>query len=494
MNACMASPIQLIPQERSYPTSLESQIIKYHDTFWEGTSPSFIQAYLPQLPKHLISPTLRTLRARVLNELYRPLLHNFSFKKILLSLLKEIGYLEKARELLLDIQTPEIDELLLELQWLEGEQKKACEKITNLMRVFPSISVKEQNIYCLYLNGEYERAKIANELLSELDSKTSSVMQAFFEPSSQPKLDTFITSSPFLLTLWCALGKDIPTEKLNTLAPSSLALIVRSASAPIKARLLAAETALQEGIISSDTFTSLLNQAPSEYFFSEVARELRPLNPEKMALLFKKAADEKRLGLIGYIYKQPLSQIELSPTTLILAPHMIRTFLEAGEKDLAQKWGDYFIREAPKEAISLLPLLYLAFPQCTGDGHFTTAWHAYMRETLPGKAPAYPSMIKDILEVLEENPSSVLPAEPMTHSRQQDHNPFDQHNLALLKSASENQRKGETLLLILIAIGENHLSDLSINKFIPLLRALNQVGYTAEARSLALEFALAKGI
>ena len=61
-----------------------------------------------------------------------------------------------------------------------------------------------------------------------------------------------------------------------------------------------------------------------------------------------------------------------------------------------------------------------------------------------------------------------------------------------MDAAAESQRKGEVLLLVLSLMGETPLADCSVDRLVPILRALDKAGYGQEARALALEFLLEK--
>lgn len=489
-----AQPIQLTPQkERSAESTVQLPSQETHG-FWEGTPPSIIETYFSKLPVRLTSPVLRILRSEIIKEKYTPLLNNPLYEKALLSLLIEIGQLDQAKDFLLETSLSEKEKTILDLQFLEGEPKKACEKVTNLIRTSSSSDWKMQNIYCLYLNGEGERGKIAAELLNESNPVAASLLNTLFDSSSQPSFEISIAKSPFLLTVWCAAGQEIPEEALKNIPPSSLALIALSEKIPSKTRLLAAEKALQEGAFKGEAMLSLLKDAPSEGLLENFAHELKSPTNENLLSLFKKAEQEQKLGLVARVFKSFLSRINPSQETLMLAPYMIRTFLEAEEKDFAQKWSSFFMRESPDEAVAVLPLLHLAFPSIKWSDAQLQAWQAYQIRTHPEKAAQNSYTIRRILEVLGERAGSAMKGEPTAPSWRQEKALFDEQTLALLDSAAESKRKGEVLLLILTMIGETPLKDLAPDKFIRLLGSLYKGGYASEARSLALEFLQAQGI
>jgi len=489
-----AQPIQLIPhKEGSLVPPQELPLQEKVTGFWEGTPPTLIETYLPQVPLRLTSPLLRFMRIELLKQKYTPLLQNSLYEKTLFSLLMETGQIEQAAEFLAEANLPEKDGLSLDLQWLSGEHKKACEKIGNLIRSSPNPEWKKQNVYCLYLNGEGERGKIASELLSETSS-VSPLLDALFDPSSHPPFEEAITHSPFLLTVWCAVGQEIPENAFKKLAPSSLALIAKSEKMPFKTRLEAAQLAFQLGSLKREAVLALLKDAPQEGLLGKFLSALASPKTETLAPLFEKAEKAKKLGLVADVFKPLLTKIDPSPETLSLAPSMIRAFLETGEKDLAQKWGSFFMRESPDEAIATLPLLHLAFPESKWGEPQLQAWQAYQSRVYPELAAQHSYLLRHVLEALGEPTGPAMKGEPEAPSWRQGKALFDEKALALLDSAATSKRKGEVLILVLTMIGETQLVDLSPEKFTRLLGALHKTGYTTEARSLALEFLLAKGI
>lgn len=489
-----AQPIQLLPHKKGHIETHPSLPSQNATGFWEGTPPSLIETYFSKIPLRLDSRTLRALRNEILKEKYAPLLQNPAHEKTLLSLFMETGQLEEAKELLAETQLPEKDSLLLNIQWLEGTPKKACEKISNLIRQSSNTEWKMQNIYCLFLNGETERGKVAVELLSESNPDIYPLINTLFDPSFPPSFEPSIGKSPFLLTVWCATGQEIPDKAMKSMSPAFLSLIARSEKAAFKARILAAEHALKEGSLKGETLLTLLKDSPKTDVLEFFSDALKNPKTEFLLPLFEKAQHEQRLGVIGAVFSPLLSKINPSTETVKLAPYMIRAFLGGGEKDFAQKWGTFFMREAPDEAISILPLLHLAFPQTKCSESHLQAWQAYQSRTHPGHATENSSILRHILEALGEPSGAPLKGEVEAPSWRQEKTLFDEKTLALLDSAAASNRKGEVLLLVLTTIGDTPLKDLSSGKVTRLLAVLKKAGFTQEARALALEFLLAKGV
>lgn len=499
-NGCaLAQPIQLIPRnggenvEQSQADTSPS-VTQPLPEFWEGTPPSVIETYFPKLPLKLTSPTLRKLRTQLIKEKYPDLVQKTSYDNAIFSLLQEEGEWEQAKEFLIEIAPPEKEARLLDLQWLTGDSRKACEKITNLMRTSSNAEWKKQNIYCLYLNGEEERAKIALEVLSESSPATTQLFNTLFDSSLKPPFDDLIATSPFLLTVWLESQQEIPEGALNKLSSSYLVLIARSEKAPFPTRLLAAEKALTQGTFKAVDFLTLLNEAPETGLWGQLVQELKSPKTPNLLPLFERAEQEGKLELIGQVFSSSLSSLEPSLETLPLAPFMIRAFLGGEEKELAKKWGAFFMREAPDEAIPTVPLLHLAFPETKWGESQIQAWQAYESRVHPKDAAQRSYGLRRILQALVEPSGEPMEGEPSSPSWRQEKALFDEKEASLLDSAASSKRKGEVILLVLGMIGETPLHDLPLDKLVFILKALYTAGYREESRLLALEALEAKGL
>lgn len=492
-NTAKAQPIQLIPKKEVQLSVLPLPPSPHETTgIWEGTPLSIIEAYFPQIPVHLTSAALRALRSKVLNETYAPLPQSASYEKTRLSLLIETGHFEKAREILLETPLPNKESFLLDLQWLTNQKKKACEKIANLMRTAPILEWKTQNIYCLYVSGEEERGKIALELLSESDLKSAALLSALFDPALHPPFYPMIGKSPFLLTVWGETSQDIPEEALKLLSPASLALVAMLESFPFKTRLSAAEKAAAEGLFKPESFVALTQEAPPETLLGKFVSAFKAPTSEALLPLFEAAVHEKNLRFIAEVFQSDLLRIEPSLETLPLAPYLIRAFLSADQKNLAKKWSVFYMREAPDEAIALLPLLHLAFPQIPWGGPQIQAWQAYQMRLNPSTAPENSYSLRRLLNALQIPFGPEINGEPPLPSWRQEKTLFGGDSLDLLEAAVKSHREGEGLLLVLTLIGDTPLQDFSLDKLAHLLEALIHLGYPSKARALALDFLLAK--
>jgi hypothetical protein len=248
-SCALALPIQLLPnKEGGGGPSCDFSAALQANGFWEGTSAALIEEYFPKLPLRLTSSTLRAFRDEILKEKVEALLTNSSYQEKFFDLLVESGDLIGAENFLVNSTLPDTENHFLNLFYWEGKSEKACEKVANVMRTSPGLDIRAQNVYCLYINGEKERAKIALELLKETGKPVTPLLEALFDPSLDLSFEKEVGNSPFLLTLWCVLQKKIPEKTLKTLSPAALVLIANGKNMPQETRQLAAQLAAEYGL------------------------------------------------------------------------------------------------------------------------------------------------------------------------------------------------------------------------------------------------------
>src|SRR5689334_15776687 len=101
------------------------------------------------------------------------------------------------------------------------------------------------------------------------------------------------------------------------------------------------------------------------------------------------------------------------------------------------------MRESPDEAIAILPLLHLAFPENKWGEAQLQAWQAYQSRVHPERAAQRSYLLRNVLEALGEAPGPAMKGEPEAPSWRQRKALFDEKSLALLDSAAASKRKGE---------------------------------------------------
>lgn len=319
-----ALPVQLLPNKEgrgapSYDFPIKSQA----DGFWDGTSSTVIEKYFPKIPLRLTSPTLRALRDEVIKEKFEPLLTNSSYQEKVFELLAESGDLISAENFLINSTFSHKDNNFLNLFYWAGKSEKACEKVANLMRMSPNFEIRAQNVYCLYFNGEKERAKIAFELLNDSNTGVPPLLNTLFDSSLTPTFEDAMGSSPFLLTLWCSIQKEIPEKNLRALSPAALVLIANAEKMPQETRLLAAQLALEYGLTTRPDVQLPKRRELQNSALVQELLEGRDERADKDLEFLEYAAKNKRKGevlllTLGLVGETPLKDIPPARLTSLL--------------------------------------------------------------------------------------------------------------------------------------------------------------------------------
>lgn len=344
-SCALALPIQLLPnKEGGGAPSCDFSIAPQPNGFWEGTPAAVIEEYFPKLPLRLTSPTLRALRDEVLKEKAPALLTNSSYQEKLFDLFAKSGDLIGAENFLVNSTLADKETHFLNLFYWEGKSEKACEKVANVIRSSPSLNIRAQNVYCLYVTGEKERAKIALELLKETGKPVTPLLEALFDPSLTLSFEEEIGESPFLLTLWCALQKEIPEKVLRPLSPAALILIANAKNMPQETRKLAAQMALEYGLKTHLDVPAPKRQEPQNPALVQKLLEGRGECAEKDSELLECAAKKKRKGevlllTLVILGETPLKDIPSGKLTSILKA-LIKVGYDQQAKALA---GEYLV-------------------------------------------------------------------------------------------------------------------------------------------------------
>lgn len=491
-NEIKAQPIQLIPKaDLTHETPFSKQDERTIPSFWEGTPPTTYETYIDKLPLRLSSFILQKMRAKVLSEKFTPA---SDVQDKLFSLSLNIGDFDNAEKLLSNERLEGYDELWVRLQWTRGDPKAACHKIGNLLRANAQNIWKVQNVYCLFLNGELERARVADELLREASLETHPLVSKLFDSSINVPFDKEIANSPFLLNVWCTLGLELSSDELSQLSPGQLHIVANGNKVPPTVRLNAALQAKDLSQFPSDHLVSLLRETSDNDLFHDLLIALENSQESNLPSLFEKGAKEHQLELIAKTFSSLLSQLTPSKNTAPIAPYLIRTFLSIQEYGLAQKWYALLKQENPDAAIALLPLMYLADSQNQLTEEEIRVWQAYQTKTNPNDAAKMSYILRSILEALGENNGSPMEGEPVAPSWRQEKAILGSLNPNLLNAAATSNRIGEVYLLILASLQADTLAHVPVEKITHFVRALKKVSKGEQAKALAIEYLINKGL
>ena len=507
----------------------------FSSDMWAGSDRAFVEALMPRLPVQTLSPVMQDLTRRLLLSEARvpagtpiaPSLLGLRVERLSASgqtdLVRDLLRLASSRIQDTALARAEVDSMLL-----SGNHAGACTSIEALLRDNDDPYWLKGLTFCKALNGESAAAQLGVSLLQEEggdgdDAFFELVASLVGELKSAPS--SLIDPSPLHLAMLRAARLNVPDDAVPGARPAILRSIATSPNAPLTTRLLAAERAEAAGALSPDALAAM-------YASVEVTPEDRlgwqtlaveEAGPRVNALLYQVASIEadpqtkaravivalSRARVAGgfnttaRVMRDICNSIEPSPDLAWAASEIGRALLAAGDVASARRWFDMLYQnashETPDAAIAILdlwPLIQLMdIDGSLGwNADALTSWwvgeQARSRDNAFERAAVVLTLMDavgyDIPETLWrellQSSLTVTAYLPSVQLRQ------------ALEIASANDRVGETVLLSLLALGEVGPAGANPTTLHAVVSALTGVGLEMDARKLALESALAKGL
>ena len=490
---------------------------------WVGTRRGLVERLLPRLPATTQSPAMQSLMRRLLlstawvpeGEATVPSLLGLRVERLIAA-----GALEAVGALLRVVPAHLDDKALARAdvasRLLAGDNSGACVRTQGAVRRDDDPYWLKALSFCKALDGEHAAASLGVALLREqgVDDDAFYILIDALAGDAAAKLDSLIAPTALHLAMLRASRRAIPADAIEGTNPAFLGVIATSPNAELDVRLLAAERAEAAGTLSTRALGRIYASiafAPEE-LASAVTTAAADRGPRGRALLYqvieietvpaakaellrtawRLAREDGRFQAAARLERGAVLSLEPSFELAGIATDAGRALLAVGELAAAQSWFDV----APKEAApALWPLMIIADPG--------------------GAVPFSPDMLADWIENREEPPAlarqqslalmlslldglghapeprqwEVLLDGPLTVSS---FAPSPAISLGL-EAAAAAGRVGETVLLALLALGEPGPGGADPMSLRAVLKALSLVGHEADARSLALEAALAGG-
>jgi hypothetical protein len=485
---------------------------------WSGTSLGLITRGLPLLPSQ---PGWRALRALELRLLESPasLPEGKPGGESVISLrsgkLIAIGAPDAAAQLLSRIPgpqtTPTQRRLEVDAALLADDTSGACAQEPALRAALQSdVYAQQVQVLCQFVAGKGNEAGLGLDLLRDQKLKDPAFFAAADALSGlpPPKVDWVAQASPVTLAMAVQAKLPLADAALAGAPPSSLALLAHDEALAPETRIAAAERAVGLGILSADTLRQLYESTPGDI---GTANAETGKTPKSRAILYKaiesqpiptQRADLIQRALAGdpisapLVYAPVLAAMQASPDLVSFAPWAIRALMAAGQPEAAKPWlgvlrAEGLVSGGNQAAAALKPLMRLAGlaePLTAAD---LAAWHQARNES-PADSVKRTLLLMCLISALGDTPpdDDWLPLldGPAVISGKVSRSAL---SVGLMGAASA-QRKGETALFTLLALGESR--DAEPAEFARLISALRAAGLPADARALAVELALAYGI
>lgn len=492
---------------------------------WLGSQLSFLMTLMPKLPAPVSEPALRDLQLRLLLtaaaspgatagldpliSLRAERLHAMGFDGEALAL-TEAG----ANAGPMDPQEA------VEKLWTAGDNPAACAKVDEEIGKTrtPELYWRKALIFCQILRDNADQAIIGLDLLRERADKDQAtkdfiaVAAILSGDAKSKKLKTPITAADPLLAAMLEQAKLPAPDVIGTappkpVGPAADAALARDPAQPLGSRIAAAERAFGAGLFKAEDVTALYGQIPPP-ITDPVAMMNAADSPESRAALYQAVSrgqmPDQRAPMIaaamqkarqrGDYFTQaqiyaPFAQMIVPNRGLLwFAPEAARLMFAAGNADKAGFWltmvqtaqGDPQAATAAP-GLKILARLAGASTILGGAEDPVAEWRAAANGSDMQGARLY-ALFAGLGQKVGGGWTGISPI--VTQGSY----------AAQINAAAPTGRRGETVLLSLLALGGNRLGDADAASLSAAIGGLRAVGLEAEARRIALEAAILSGL
>jgi hypothetical protein len=504
-------------------------------SMWAGSDRTRVERLLPRLPMGTLSPAVQDLARRLLlstaevplGQPQAPSLLGLRVERLMAGgRVSDVNELLRLAAASLDdpaFARAEIDGLLL-----EGNNSAACEKISNMVRGGASTYLMKNLAFCRALENDTASVRLALALLRDQnDGEDEAFFTLISALSDNPDINfaSLIDPKPLHIAMMRAAGKTVPADAVAGAKPAILIAIAEVPNATIDTRLEAAERAEGAGAITAEKLGQIYEAVPFTpvELRNVVQRAQSQSGPRLNALLYQVinmstaniaraavlqstwslARQTGGFGTAARVNLDATRTMKAVPEVLWVAGDAARALLVAGDPASAWQWLDLALSEAMEGnleaeglAEGLWPLMQMADPEGAfmRDADRTLNWW----EQFPANASPESLEQMALLFTLFDALGGPVPSEawdplfdaPLIVEGYMP-SPAVQRGL---DEASRAGRKGETVLLALLALGDVGTEGAEPAVLHDVISALRRVGLADEARAIALEAALGRGL
>ncbi len=518
---------------------------------WQGSDRQIVTRLLGLLPDTMSSRGMRALARRLLTSIAAPPISQFEVadevEQSLLGLrierLMALGEVAELNDLLAVVPSRNDDEHRARTRvdglLLAHDTAEACRLVRNGIASYHQVPYwQKAMVLCQMIAGDVDQMMLGLDLLRERggdddDPVFFALAGALF--GTAPEIPEDATLTPLHLAMLQTIGTPLPPGQVARAAPALLLAIAQMPNLDIEQRAAAAERACAMGLLDGAALARVYDDfsfTPEELAGAIGATETMA-GVGLHALLYQAARDQNlpasraeilRVALelgeaerlypaLVPVYLPLLLEIPVTPELSWFAADAGRALYAAGRYEQASAWLSLGRQEAlinPQAgtaAASLWPYSRLAGGAALTTDGTLAAWRD-LRAGMGARGGAEgagggaggdvglhrgQTLLRAVFQALgERDPLSwgQIAAEGEAVNR-------IAPNAALLYAldeASESRRIGETVLLSLIVLGAEGPGESHAYALSAALTALTRVGLETEARTLAIEAALASGI
>lgn len=503
---------------------------------WAGSERARIERLLPRLPMRTLSPAIQDLARRLLlsaaavpdGEPFAPSLLGLRVERLMAG-----GHIARVNELLelaaASLDDPALTRAEVDAMLLAGDNAGACGRVSILVRSDPRPYWTKALAFCRSLDNDIGAVSLAVALLrdqGQVGDEAFFTLVSALTGNAGAQITTLIDPEPLHIAMLRAARLTVPADAVAGARPAILWAIATAPNDELGVRVEAAERAEAAGALPTEVLADIYAAVP--YTGEDIGIALQRAATLKgamgNALLYQAAVvwggDALRATALHRAWQRArasgagfgtAARVSL-PITRQIAPHpdlmwfahdASRALISAGDIDLAWAWLETASTEgaigdahAAETAHLLWPLLQMADPEGAfmRDPERAREWWRDLPPPDGGEAIDNRALLFTLYEALGDAlPDAAwdpLFAAPLTVTAYQP-SPAVSH---ALREASNAGRLAETVLLALVALGDVGSEGADPATLFAVVQALRRVGLANEARAIALEAVVARGL
>jgi len=496
---------------------------------WAGTDRALVEQLLPQVPIQPLSPAMRDLARRLLlSTADAPAgTANRNLMAIRAERLAKLGNAKDIADFLELVRSDDFDPALARLQvdalLLAGRRDEACIATRSHLALFDSdVYLQKAFAFCQMVAGERIPGMLAADLLFEqgVEDPVFYDLMAALDGASGIAITTLPEPSALYLAMLDAAGMSPPADLATSGNPLILGALARNDTLDPELRLVVAEQAAARGAYPVVELVKLYRAVEVDPAERDAIMDnaVGVIAPRQRALLYQQALFATDSGVRARYLQRSLNLARehggymltaevLLPliAEVVPAPQLTWFAADAGRAlfvmkryEQASAWFAVVRRTEAVDpvAAAALPTLWL-YARIAG-GADPMAWDASSLAEWRATQSAEDEMdgmdalrIYAVFDGLGETIGNAADLPVATGDVAQIPNPSLFFNLA---EAAASNKRGETVMLALINLGEGGPGQVNPIVLSRVLSSLRTVGLNAEARALAFEAIVAAGI
>ena len=494
---------------------------------WEGSSRAAVATLIARLPAGTPSRVMQDLSRRLLlSEARVPPAEDTATDLLWLRVerLAAGGEIEAIDRLLriapADAIEPRLARVEVDGLYLGGDYAGACARAESMVGGSDDPYWLKAVAFCRALRGEEAKAMLAVGLLHELGLTGDPSFYRLFSILTGGETEPFENlpqPTALHLAMMRAANLGIPADALEGASPAILRGIATAPNTPEPVRVAAATRAEAVGVLDPGAlgriYASLIFEAdergaPETMIAADGGPRTQALlyQLSQMKTVSRAGARALDLGLgLGRARHRYATVARVNLPALLnlapraglseLAPELVRALLTAGATTEAVAWFNVLAATDAIAADALRPLIHIAAEDAIPwePAMIARWWRAWALAAEPVRQ-VRGGVLLTLLEALgDEVPAADWDALLAAGGAETDAMPTAAVWRGLAQAAAEG-RTGETVALALIALGERGPVAVHSAALGAVIAALRRIGLDSEARALALEAALAKGL